>query len=56
MAELTTGLIDNFPVNGARPSVSVALRITNDGDSTETVRITVLSQWVFQRSICFRNS
>ncbi|ACL19068.1 Collagen triple helix repeat protein [Desulfitobacterium hafniense DCB-2] len=40
MAELTTGLIDNFPVNGARPSVSVALRITNDGDSTETVRIT----------------
>ncbi|ACL19067.1 Collagen triple helix repeat protein [Desulfitobacterium hafniense DCB-2] len=40
MAELTTGLIDNFPVDGARPSVSVALRITNDGDSTETVTIT----------------
>ncbi|SHN62650.1 collagen-like protein [Desulfitobacterium chlororespirans] len=40
MAELTTGLIDNFPVNGVRPSVSVALRITNDGDSMETAGIT----------------
>lgn len=36
MAELTTGLIDNFPVNGVRPSVSIAIRITNDGDSMET--------------------
>ncbi|MEA5025903.1 MAG: hypothetical protein VB109_24060, partial [Desulfitobacterium hafniense] len=39
MAELTTGLIDNFPVNGVRPSVSVAIRITNDGDSVEMVEI-----------------
>ncbi|SHN62660.1 hypothetical protein SAMN02745215_01219, partial [Desulfitobacterium chlororespirans DSM 11544] len=40
MAELTTGLIDNFPVAGVRPSVSVAIEITNDGDSMETVEIT----------------
>ncbi|MEL1136333.1 hypothetical protein AAC978_14220, partial [Desulfitobacterium sp. THU1] len=39
MAELTTGLIENFPVNGVRPSVSVSVRITNDGDSVETVEI-----------------
>ena len=39
MAILTTGLIENFPVDGVRPSESFALRVTNDGDATELVQI-----------------
>jgi len=31
MAELTTGLIENTAVLGARPTVTFVVRITNDG-------------------------
>ncbi len=37
MAILTTGLIENTPVSGVRPTVSFVVRITNDGTVTETV-------------------
>ena len=40
MPQLTTGLIDNTPVSGVRPSTQVAVMITNDGAVTATVRIT----------------
>ncbi|SDH86029.1 hypothetical protein [Desulfosporosinus hippei] len=37
MAELTTGLIENTAVLGVRPTVTVVVRITNDGTTTESV-------------------
>ncbi|SHN84790.1 hypothetical protein [Desulfitobacterium chlororespirans] len=37
MAELTTGLIENTAVFGVRPTVTLVVRITNDGTTTESV-------------------
>ncbi len=40
MPQLTTGLIDNTPVSGVRPSTQLAVMLTNDDSVTATVRIT----------------
>ncbi|MCB8814938.1 hypothetical protein [Desulfosporosinus shakirovi] len=37
MAELTTGLIENTAVLGVRPTVTIVVRITNDGITTKSV-------------------
>ncbi|WP_427854232.1 hypothetical protein [Desulfosporosinus orientis] len=39
MANLTTGLIENTPVAGVRPTISFTVNISNDSASTETVQI-----------------
>ena len=39
MAQLTTGLIDNTPVAGVRPTASLAVRITNDDTVSSTLFI-----------------
>lgn len=39
MAQLTTGLIENTPVSGVRPTSNLAVRVANDDTSTITVEI-----------------
>lgn len=39
MAELTTGLIENTPVNGIRPTTTFTVKVTNDGTEVATVEI-----------------
>ncbi|MDQ7092668.1 hypothetical protein REC12_03620 [Desulfosporosinus sp. PR] len=39
MASLTTGLIENTPVAGIRPSVTFTVKITNDDTVASTVQI-----------------
>ncbi|WP_374214167.1 hypothetical protein [Candidatus Desulfosporosinus nitrosoreducens] len=39
MPELTTGLIENTPVGGVRPSVTFTIKITNDDTVASTVQI-----------------
>lgn len=39
MALLTTGLIDNTPVMGVRPSSSISLWMSNDGATEATVLV-----------------
>lgn len=47
MPNLTTGLLDNTPVMGVRPSVTLSVNITNDGIAAESV----LVQGYFQSGI-----
>ncbi len=39
MAPLTTGLIENTPVSGVRPTLTLAVRISNDDTVTNSVMI-----------------
>ncbi|WP_104370995.1 hypothetical protein [Desulfocucumis palustris] len=39
MASLTTGLIENTPVAGVRPSSTLTVKITNDGTVAATIQI-----------------
>ena len=39
MSELTTGMFDNTPVAGIRPSSTISVNISNDDTATVTVQI-----------------
>ncbi|AFQ42400.1 hypothetical protein [Desulfosporosinus meridiei] len=39
MPNLTTGLFENAPVGGVRPSTMVSVNITNDGTTSQDVQI-----------------
>lgn len=39
MVSLTTGLIENTPVNGVRPSTTFTVKIKNDGTIAATIQL-----------------